>query len=674
MLLLPRVRPALRTLPPTCSLARTSSPRRKLYLAPPYLLDDYIPRYQLISSIDASKKRSLAYAHLRECNLCPRLCGVNRYEETGVCLIGAGTVKVNTIAPHFGEEPCFQGHNGSGSVFFSGCSLRCCFCQNFDIAHQRNGFDLTPEQLAEWYMKLQEVGRVHNINLVTPEHVVPQVVLSILHARELGLRIPIIYNTSSFDSLESIQLLKGLVDIYLADFKVWSDKASKRLLKADNYTATAMESIKAMHEQVGDLCFTADGIAKKGVLVRHLVMPGMEDEGREIMKWLAENVSKDIMVHIMEQYFPRAHVGKKRRNSKGEIKVVEPGGAPISPAAKEQVRRQLERYYVTNKHNPLSIDPDITTMPLIAMDYVADVERAVHEVKVERDTWQAVALQYRTAFEAQTRRLQELQDICFATQAELENERAQQRRLYAKSGQGGNQRAGTIDSAEGLQRERPFGTAVVLSPRKTDSTHQRQSSNDCTNPLFNRVQLSMAQRNYGTALVEIERLLCGPLSSKARAEGLLLKSNVLRASGPDELYDALAACSEALELCDRLSELEAFLPRIQYQRGVLYYELRLLHQAREAFSTVSDDELLSARASEYRRSCDDEIDQLRVARRRPGFDEDRTTMGELLVELGEKGLDSKRRRTSAQLRQYAAAKAKRMSLPHRWVASKSDEH
>jgi putative pyruvate formate lyase activating enzyme len=231
--------------------------------------------------------------------------------------------------------------------------ISCVFCQNHDIAHQRNGFDLTPEELAEWYMKLQEtgerhemqmsfnaeldIGRVHNINLVTPEHVVPQVVLSILHARELGLRIPIIYNTSSFDSLKSIQLLSGLVDMYLPDFKVWNNTTSKRLLKADNYTATAMESIKAMHEQVGDLCFTSDGIAKKGVLVRHLVMPGKEDEGREIMKWLAENVSKDIVVHIMDQYFPRAHVGKERRQSRGE-KVVEPGGVDATPSTKKDVR------------------------------------------------------------------------------------------------------------------------------------------------------------------------------------------------------------------------------------------------------------------------------------------------------------------------------------------------
>lgn len=162
-------------------------------------------------------------------------------------------------------------------------------------------------------MKLQIVGHVHNINLVTPEHVVPQVALSILDARDMGLKVPIIYNTSSFDSLESLELLDGLVDIYLPDFKVWKNSTSKRLLKADNYTATAMESVKAMHDQVGDLSFTSDGIAKKGVLLRHLVMPGKEDEGREIMRWLANNVSKDLYVHIMEQYHPDAHVGKKKR-------------------------------------------------------------------------------------------------------------------------------------------------------------------------------------------------------------------------------------------------------------------------------------------------------------------------------------------------------------------------
>lgn len=140
--------------------------------------------------------------------------------------------------------------------------------------------------------------------------------LSILHARELGLKVPIIYNTSSFDSLESLELMDGLVDIYLPDFKVWNDSTSKRLLKADNYAFVAMESIKAMHNQVGDLCFTHDGIAKRGLLIRHLVMPGKESEGEEIMRWIAQNVSKDSYVNVMEQYHPDAHVGKPRRKSR----------------------------------------------------------------------------------------------------------------------------------------------------------------------------------------------------------------------------------------------------------------------------------------------------------------------------------------------------------------------
>ncbi|GES60201.1 putative pyruvate formate lyase activating enzyme [Aspergillus terreus] len=306
----PRLHPPPHLQPPS------PTTKRFLGIPPAFLLDDYIPRYQLLSSVDAAKKRSRAYAHLSNCNLCPRRCGVNRFEETGVCLIGAETAKVNVIAPHRGEEPCIQGFHGSGSVFFSGCNLRCVFCQNHDISHQRNGFDLTPEELADWYLKLQTVGNVHNINLVTPEHVVPQVALSILTARDMGLKIPIVYNTSSYDSLDSLELLDGLVDIYLADFKVWTPAASRRLLKADDYAETARESIAAMHAQVGDLCFTSDGIAKTGVLLRHLVMPGKEDEGREIMRWLAENVSRDLYVHIMEQYHPDAHVGKKKRGAK----------------------------------------------------------------------------------------------------------------------------------------------------------------------------------------------------------------------------------------------------------------------------------------------------------------------------------------------------------------------
>ena len=175
------------------------------------------------------------------------------------------------------------------------------------------------------------MGKVHNINLITPEHVVPQVVLSILHAKELGLRLPIVYNTSAFDSLESLDLLDGLVDIYLPDFKVWTKASSERLLKAEDYATAARESIKGMHAQVGDLCFTPDGIAKKGLLLRHLVMPGKEDEGQEIMRWLGHNVSRDIFVNIMEQYHPDAHVGKPLRSSRATTD--KPGGGSLSTAS-----------------------------------------------------------------------------------------------------------------------------------------------------------------------------------------------------------------------------------------------------------------------------------------------------------------------------------------------------
>lgn len=310
----PRVLPSAGPPPPfgRPTAAVVPVPVRGVHLAPQFLLDEYMPRYQLLTSRDAAMKRSRAYAHMRNCNLCPRKCGVNRFERAGMCLVG-DKAKVNVIAPHFGEEACIQGHNGSGTVFMSGCNLRCIFCQNYDIAHQRNGMDLTPEELGDWYIKLQEVGRVHNINIVTPEHVVPQVALSILHAADRGLRIPIVYNTSSFDSLDSIRLMDGLVDIYLADFKVWKPESSRRLLKADDYAATARESVKAMHDQVGDLCFTADGLAKRGLLIRHLVMPGKEGEGAEIMRFLGRDVSPDCFVHVMEQYHPDAHVGKKRR-------------------------------------------------------------------------------------------------------------------------------------------------------------------------------------------------------------------------------------------------------------------------------------------------------------------------------------------------------------------------
>ncbi|KAH3956570.1 hypothetical protein HBI56_237590 [Parastagonospora nodorum] len=297
-------------------------------------------------------------------------------------------------------------------------------------------------------------------------------------------------------------------------------------------------------------------------------------------------------------------------------------------------------------------------------DLTAQIQGPVQTLKIDRDTWKAVALKYKAAFEAQTSRFKELQDLCFATQAELQNERVERRQLQELSEQRELNRMSTIDGAD---EPRAYGTATVFR-----GGHQRQASRESSNPLYSRVQHCIDQRNYGSALAEIERLLQGPLSAKARAEGLLLKSNVLRAAGPDEVYGALAACSEALELCDRISDLESFLPRIQHQRGVLYYQLRMLQQARDAFSAVSSDDPLFATAREYRSSCDEEIRLQRNANRRSAFDENRTFDEGMVMQLDEK-LDAKRRRTSAQLRLRAAVVSKRMSLPRRWVSGKGND-
>ncbi|KAJ3206622.1 hypothetical protein HDU67_008046 [Dinochytrium kinnereticum] len=222
-----------------------------------------------------------------------------------MCLVGERAV-VSTIAPHFGEEGCLQEKlNSSG--------------QNWEIAHKKEGFDLTTEELAGWMMKLQEAG-CHNINFVTPEHVVPQVALAICSAARQGLNIPIVYNTSAYDCEDSLALMDGLVDIYMPDFKVWNNETAARLLKANDYPDVARKAILEMNRQVGFLRFTGDGVAKKGILIRHLVMPGKVGEGVKIMRWIAKEIGSDTYVHIMEQYKPDAHVGKKDDKRSGDIR------------------------------------------------------------------------------------------------------------------------------------------------------------------------------------------------------------------------------------------------------------------------------------------------------------------------------------------------------------------
>jgi putative pyruvate formate lyase activating enzyme len=279
-----------------------------------FLLEPFEPAYlRLHRSGEIANRVAAALRELEDCCACPRNCHVNRMTgQTAICHTGR-YARVGSAFPHFGEEDCLRGSSGSGTIFFALCNLRCVFCQNWDISQRSVGEECKPEEIADFMLALQEHG-CHNINFVTPEHVAPQVIEAIAAAIQRGLRLPIVYNTSSYDALSSLRLLDGIVDIYMPDFKFWKRETAKRLSKAPDYPERAREAILEMHRQVGPLKFGPDGLARRGVLVRHLVMPGQEEEAAAIFGWLAEEVSKDTYVNIMGQYRPDFEVGKPGRD------------------------------------------------------------------------------------------------------------------------------------------------------------------------------------------------------------------------------------------------------------------------------------------------------------------------------------------------------------------------
>ncbi|WIA40873.1 hypothetical protein OEZ86_004539 [Tetradesmus obliquus] len=284
-------------------------------------------------------KLKAAEKELANCKACPRDCGVDRLAgQLGMCGVGRKLL-VSTVAPHFAEESPLQGWNGSGTVFFSMCNLRCVFCQNWDISQKRAGFELSGAELADWMMKLQDFGNCHNINFVTPEHVAPQLVEAIAAAVEKGLNIPIIYNTSAYDGLPSLALMDGLVDIYMPDFKFFTAESGQRYAKARDYAEVAKAAIKEMHRQVGDLVFSPDGLAKRGLLLRHLVMPGLVDEGKAILDWVVMELGRDTYVHIMEQYSPRHLVGSGEQRSRQGWDSYEDINRPVSSDEVQQLRQ-----------------------------------------------------------------------------------------------------------------------------------------------------------------------------------------------------------------------------------------------------------------------------------------------------------------------------------------------
>ncbi len=267
------------------------------------------PAYKkLHESGELQNRIAQAYELLRECRVCPRECGINRLEgEVGVCGLGKD-VMVSSFSPHFGEESPLVGRHGSGTIFITSCNLKCVFCQNYDISHLKHGSVVTHEQFASMMITLgrQERG-CHNINIVTPTHVVPQMLSALQIAATHGLRVPLVYNCGGYESLEMLKILDGVVDIYMPDFKYTDSEAGERLSKAKDYPSVAKAALKEMHRQVGDLVWDDDGIAQRGLLIRHLVLPNGLAGTPEAMRFLAEEISKNTYVNVMAQYHPCYH-------------------------------------------------------------------------------------------------------------------------------------------------------------------------------------------------------------------------------------------------------------------------------------------------------------------------------------------------------------------------------
>ena len=238
---------------------------------------------------------------LKECRLCPRNCGVNRYENVGVC--GASNkLKVSHYSLHHWEEPVISGENGSGTIFFSHCNLKCIFCQNKKISTMGYGKEISGKRLVEIMLELQEIG-AHNINLVTPTHFVPQIVKVLKKIKNNSLKVPVVYNTSSYENVETVKMLAGLVDIYLADLKYFDNTLGCNYSNCDNYFEVACNAIDEMYKQVGSPIIENE-LIKKGIIVRVLVLPGHKEDAKKIIKYLFEKYNDNIYISIMNQYTP----------------------------------------------------------------------------------------------------------------------------------------------------------------------------------------------------------------------------------------------------------------------------------------------------------------------------------------------------------------------------------
>ena len=251
---------------------------------------------------------------LHDCRLCPRACGVDRYERAGFC--GAGEKAcIALVSLHPWEEPCLTGDKGAGTVFFSYCNLRCCFCQNYEISHGGKGEEVTEERLAEIFLEQQERGAA-TLDLVTPTHYVPQIISALGLARAKGFSLPVVYNSSAYEKVGTIEALQGMVDIYLPDLKYFSGESARAYSEAKDYPEVAKAAIRAMFQQVGPLQFREDGSLESGVIVRHMVLPGHRRESMEILDWLWQEFGDEVQLSLMSQYTPMYRAGEHKNLSR----------------------------------------------------------------------------------------------------------------------------------------------------------------------------------------------------------------------------------------------------------------------------------------------------------------------------------------------------------------------
>jgi len=247
------------------------------------------------------ERKNQLYKLLEPCQLCPRKCEVKRKEKAGFCG-GKWRVKVASYGPHFGEEPELVGRHGSGTIFFSGCNLKCDYCQNYDISHLEDGEEVDSEKLAQIMLSLQRLG-CHNINIVTPTHFTPQLVEALGQAVAQGLNLPLVYNCGGYEALPTLKLLEGIVDIYMPDVKYGDYKKGEEYSHIPDYFEVAKKALREMYRQVGDL-IVEDGLARKGLLIRHLVLPNEQASSQQVLDFIAGELSENSYVNIMDQYRP----------------------------------------------------------------------------------------------------------------------------------------------------------------------------------------------------------------------------------------------------------------------------------------------------------------------------------------------------------------------------------